>query len=279
MVLTDAFAHYCLDEVKLRGGAEKTIQNYVTALHSLLKAVSDIPVELMTYELVIQWKVDMDRRGMAASTIGGNLSKLREVLKYLRKHHHTVIDPRDIELPKIIIKEPDYLDHTEVLEMIDGATRPRDRAMIALLFSSGGRISEVLNLNWDDIQDNQAVVLGKNSKYVTLYVDAVALRYLTEYRASRKDRIPAIFISSQMRRMTVQRAEQVVAQISGELGIEKKVTPHTFRHSYATDLLKNGADIRTVQELLHHSNITTTMRYLHLTDKRKAENYDKYHSA
>lgn len=279
MVISQAFAHYCLDEIRLKGGAQKTIQNYQSALNSLLGAVSDMPVELVTYELIIQWKVEMDRRGMAGSTIAGNLSKLRQVLKYLKKHNHTVLDPRDIELPRIIVKEPDYLDYGEVIKMVEHPARLRDKALIATLFSSGGRISEVLGLDWGDIVDNKAVVLGKNSKYVTLYIDRLASQLLSDYRASRSDLIPAVFISSQMRRLTVQRAEQIVSQISGELGIAKHVTPHTFRHSYATDLLKNGSDLLTVQELLHHSSITTTMRYLHLTDKRKEENYSKYHSA
>lgn len=278
MTISDAFNQFCFEEIKLKNGADKTRRNYNCVLNSFIKYCGDPPVELVTYDHVIRWKMLLDKQGVATSTISSYLSKLRAVLKYLRKRHLNVIDYRDIELPRVIVKEPDYLDYTEVQEMINATDNLRDKALLACLWSSGGRIAEVLSLDRDGIANNQAVVLGKNSKYVTLYIDKHAQNYVRSFLDTRKDKLPAIFISSQMRRMTVQRAEQIVNQIAGELGFTKRVTPHTFRHSFATDLLKNGADLRSVQTLLHHSNITTTMRYTHVSDKRKEENYAKFHS-
>lgn len=283
MSISDAFNRYIF-EAKLNGASVKTGKNYVTTLNSIVKACGDIPVELIDYDFVIRWKMFMDYQGMQTSTISANLSKFRQVLKYLRKHGAKVIDFRDIELPRVLVKEPDYLLPDEAQQMIDCAINNRDKALVAALWSTGGRISEVLSLKRDDIINNQAVVLGKGGKYVTLYIDKRAEKLINEYLDSRSDKLPFIFTSAQMRRLTVSRAEQIINQIAGELGIfradgsEKRITPHTFRHSFATNLLTNGADIRTVQTLLHHSNVTTTMRYTHVSDKRKEDSYSKYHS-
>lgn len=276
MLVSDAFTHFSIER-KLNGGSEKTARNYRSVLNSLLAATDDIAVELLTYEHLLRWKMKLDAEGKSPTTISSNLSSLREVLKYLRKHGLNVIDPRDIELPRKIVREPDYLDRPEVRDMIECAIRPRDKALIATLWSTGGRISEVLSFDRDTVKDGQAVVLGKGSKYVTLYIDYYAQKLIDHYLDERTDKLPPLFISGQMRRLTVSRAEQVINQIAAETGITKHVTPHTFRHSYATDLLKNGADLRSVQTLLHHSQITTTMRYTHVSDKAKEEAYKRHH--
>jgi integrase/recombinase XerD len=277
MLISQAFERYCF-EAKLNGASEKTGKNYTSSLNCIVKGCGDIPVELIDYDFVIRWKMHMDYRGMQASTISHNLTHLRQVLKYLSKHGQMVIDFRDIELPRVLVKEPDYLEADEAQQMIDSTENLRDRAMIATLWSTGGRISEVLSINRSEIINNQTVVLGKGGKYVTLYIDKRAEKLINIYLESRRDKLPYVFISGQMRRLTVQRAEQIVSQIAGETGIEKRVTPHTFRHSFATNLLTNGADIRTAQTLLHHSNVTTTMRYLHVSDKRKEDSYEKFHT-
>lgn len=277
MLISEAFQRYIF-ESKLNGAAVKTGRNYTSTLNCMLKGCGDLPIELLDYDYVIRWKMYMDYEGMQSSTISGNLSKLRQVLKYVRRHNINVIDPRDIELPRVLVKEPDYIEASDAQQMINCAILPRDKALVATLWSTGGRISEVLSINRNDMANNQSVVLGKGGKYVTLYIDKRAERLIRDYLDTRRDKLPYVFISGQMRRLTVQRAEQIVNQIAGELGMEKRVTPHTFRHSFATDLLVNGADIRTVQTLLHHANVTTTMRYTHVSDKRKEEGYQKYHS-
>lgn len=277
MLVSESFQRYIF-ESKLNGASVKTGKNYVSANNCFIKSCGDLPVELIDYDVVIRWKMAMDYQGMQSSTISGNLSKLRQVLKYLRKHNIKVIDPRDIELPRVLVKEAVYVEADDAKIMIDCAVSYRDKALIATLWSSGGRISEVLSLRRGEMVNNQAVVLGKGGKYVTLYIDKRAEEYIHKYLENRRDKLPYVFISSQMRQLTVQRAEQIVNQISGELGIEKHITPHSFRHGFATDLLINGADIRTVQTLLHHSNVTTTMRYTHVSDKRREDNYQKFHS-
>ena len=278
MTISEAFERYIFDEIKLKGGADKTARNYRTVLSCFMVCNGDIPVSLITYDSVIRWKMQMDYKGMQLSTMSSYLSKLREVLKYLKKRGYTVIDHRDIELPRVPIKEAVWLVPAEVRAMLDATDCSRDKAIIASLFSSGGRVSEVLSLNRDSIQNAKAQVIGKGSKLITLHFDKTALGLIDEYLATRKDRIPALFISGQYRRITVSRVEQIMHKIAAEAGIEKNVTPHTFRHSFATDLLMNGADMRTTQEQLNHASIITTQRYTHVSRSRKDDSYAKHHT-
>lgn len=284
MLISDAFHHYTLEEIRLKGGAEKTARNYQTTLSSFLRSCPDIPVELLAYDHVIKWKTDMEYRGVQSSTMATCLTHFRQVLRYLRGLHHTVIDPKEITLPKVVQREPDYLEYSEVQQMIESADRPRDKALLAVLWSSGGRITEVLNINRDSIINGRVQLVGKGSRLVTLRIDNQAERYINAYLRTRRDRLPALFISGQMRRLGVQRAEQIVSQIAGELnlvrpdGMEKHVTPHTLRHSYASDLVINGADIVTTQKLMNHTNPNSTKRYVHLSQPREDENYKRFHS-
>ena len=278
MIVSEAFTRYTFDEIKLKGGAKKTIQNYKSTLNSFIEVNGDIPVEFITYDCVIRWKMQMDYKGHQPSTMSSRLSGLREVLKYLKKHGNNVLDHRDVELPRVPLKEVVWLLPEEIREIIESCTSVRDKALIASLFSSGGRVSEVLSLNRDSIVDGKARTTGKNSKLITLYFDKTALRYIKEYLDSRSDKIPALFISGQYRRITVSRVEQIVHTVAAEAGIEKNVTPHVFRHSFATDLITNGSDMRAAQEHLNHSSIVTTQRYLHVSKGRKDETYDRHHT-
>lgn len=278
MTLTEAFTLYTFEEVKLKGGAEKTLRNYNTVLNSILSALADIPIEMIDHQAVIRWKMHMHSKGKQPSTIKSELGKLRQILKYLKDHNYKVMDYRDIDLPRVVRKESTWLDVDEIKLMIEACTNIRDKAIVMALFSSGGRISEVLSLNRNSIVDGKAEVLSKGSKWVTLYFDNNTIRTINEYLDSRNDKIPALFISGQYRRITVSRVEQIFHVLEAEAGIEKNVTPHVMRHSFATDLLTNGADLKTVQEHLNHSSIMTTMVYAHMSKGRKDETYKKHHT-
>ena len=285
MVISEAFDTFCLQEIHLKGGAPKTIRNYRSVLSTFLRICGDMPVSLITHDHVTRWRLCMEAEGIQASTVSNYLSRLRQVLKFLTKRGLNVLDYRVVELPKVVIAERDFVAPQEAKQMIEYAERPRDKALIATLWSSGSRISEVLSLNRGSIQNGRAFVVGKNSKQVTVRIDQMAQKYIDDYLATRSDRLPAMFISAQMRRLTVQRAEQIVNQIAGELGFtrpdgtDKNITPHTFRHGYATDLLTNGADLATTQQLLGHASINTTRIYAHITQPREDESYARFHSS
>lgn len=278
MNITNAFEQYVFEEIKLQGGANKTAQNYLAACRSFINCNGDIPIELITYDTITRWKMSLSDRGIQNSTIKSNLGALRQVLRYLKKRGHNVLDYRDIELPKVIRKEATWLEIDELKAILEATTNIRDRAIIATLFSCGGRVGEVLSLNRDSIIDGKAQVLGKGGRLNTLRFDKVTLATIDEYLETRSDRIPALFISGQYRRITVQRVEQILHVAAGETGVDKNVTPHVLRHTFATDLRRNGADLLSVMKQLNHRSIHTTQIYTHIGKEMADESYTQHHT-
>lgn len=267
------------NEIKLAGRADKTRRNYVTAQHSLIAAIGDIPVSLLTLEHVSRWLEYMQGLANQPSTIKTNLCKLRQVLKYVKRRQVSVLDYRDIELPSIKRNPHVVLDYTEVQQLIDATDSARDKAIVACLFATGCRVSELLNLNREDIVNGEAVVMGKNSKQRAVFFDDKSLKYLDEYLASRKDKLPPLFISGQYRRITVSRVEQIIHVLTAYAGLDKIVTPHVFRHSNITDYIANGAPMGLVQAMAGHASITTTLNiYTHVPTKALRDTAKKYHS-
>jgi integrase/recombinase XerD len=279
MTLSDAFSSYCRTEITLKGGADKTRKNYITTCNSIVAALGDLPVQLLTLEHIEKWVEYMQSLGHQPSTTKTCLTHLRCVFKCLKKKEYQVIDWRDIELPKVPRKKHVVLDYSEVQEMIDAATNPRDKAIVSCLFATGCRISELLNLNRGDIQNGEAVVLGKGSKLRPVFFDKTALEALQAYLDTRHDNIPALFVSGQYRRITVCRVEQILHVLAATAGIEKNVTPHVFRHSTITDYIQNGAPMGIVQRMAGHSSIKTTMDiYTHVSDNTLRDVAKRYHS-
>lgn len=278
MLVSEAFEVYIFEEIKLKNKADKTRRNYITTMNSFLAALGDVPIGMLTLTHITRWKMTLDNKGNSPSTIKLQLCHLRQILKFLARRGQDVIDYRDIDLPKLSRHQPVYLDYAEVQSIIDVTESLRDKAIVSCLFSTGCRVSELLNLNRDDIKSNQAVVIGKGGKFRTVYFDKTAFDYLNDYLETRNDKIPALFISGQYRRITVSRVEQILHILSAEAGIEKNLTPHVLRHSYATDLVVNGANILAVKDLLGHASISTTQMYTHLSTKHLKSEYDKHHS-
>lgn len=279
MFVSEAFDLYMFEEIKLKNGADKTRRNYQTSCNSLLRSLGDFEIRLLTLAHISRWKMDMDARGNSPATLKHQLCHIRAVLKFLNKRGYSLLDPKAIELPSVKRMKPTFIEYGEVQKVIDAATNDRDKAIISCLFSSGCRISELLNLNREDVTSQEITVLGKGSKYRTVYIDDQAWKYLQTYLESRKDHIPALFVSGQYRRITLSRVQQIIHVLQAEAGIEQNLTPHVFRHSYASDLVKNGADILAVRDLLGHSNVGTTQIYTHLSQKHLKEQYQKHHSS
>ena len=174
---------------------------------------------------------------------------------------------------------------------IDTETGLRDRAIIELLFSGGLRVSELCNLNRDSINlaRREFMVRGKGKKDRPIFIDQTTADHLEEYLSARHDTLPALFLnnssnqntpdtSGDFRRLSPRSIERIIQKYARLAGITKHVTPHTLRHSFATDLLMNGADLRSVQSLLGHANIATTQIYTHITDPHLKEVHEKFHS-
>lgn len=238
---------------------------------------------------------DYRGRPLKKITQAYHLIALRSFLRWLVKNDQKVLAPEKIELPRVESRSLSFLTFDKVerlllqpsLQTIQGL---RDRAILELLFSTGLRVSELVALNRDQInfKTGELNVIGKGGHARLVFLSERARYWLERYFAKRDDPWPACFIrysgpKGDIRRpdswrLSVRSIQRMIAKYRRRAGIVTKVTPHVLRHSFATDLLFSGADLRSVQELLGHKNIATTQIYTHVTNKRLREIYQKYHS-
>lgn len=283
-----------------RGRAQKTAENYHLYLQRLVEFAGDIEVEKVTAELVRKWRLWLNRHendaGDTISTLtqSYHLIALRSFLAYCSKRDIETLTPEKIELPRVKRKQVSFLSSEEterIIEVVDtkNAIGLRDKAILELLFSSGLRVSELCNLDRDHLNLNRGefMVRGKGQKDRPVYVSPEATEWLAAYLKVRSDTAKPLFIrysgakavetDGDSLRLTPRSVQRMVSHYAKLAGITKKVSPHTLRHSFATDLLMNGADLRSVQSLLGHSNIATTQIYTHVTDQHLKEIHQKFH--
>lgn len=291
------------------GRSKKTIENYRLYLERFLMFAEEalnkdvVKPEEITKEVLRRYRLWLNRLGtengtddLKTITQAYHLIALRGFLKYLARREIKSLDPSLVDLPHIIRKQVTFLHYDEVedmLEQIDLTTESglRDRAIIELLYSGGLRVSELVGLNRDSInlEKREFVVRGKGSKDRPIFISEACADRLQDYLDARTDSLPALFLnnsrnlqavdtSGNYRRMTARSVERIVEKYARMAGIMKHVSPHTLRHSFATDLLMNGADIRAVQSMLGHADISTTQIYTHVTDAHLKAVHEKFHS-
>jgi len=291
-----------IEHLEVEGGrSSKTAENYKLYLERFIEFTDDIHVDKITTEVVRKYRLWLNRykndndESLATITQAYHLIALRGFLRYLSNRDITSLSPDKIILPKISRKQVTFLHYDEIERLIaqiplDTEQGLRDRAIIELLFSSGLRVSELVNLNRDHINTKRRefMVRGKGQKDRPVFVSQSAAKHVEAYLAARLDNLPPLFLSysrnnitsttGDYRRITSRSVQRLVSQYARLAGITKHVSPHTMRHSFATDLLMNGADIRSVQSMLGHSNISTTQVYTHVTDEHLRETYERFHS-
>lgn len=281
-----------------RGRAQKTAENYHLYLERLIEFAGDIEVEKVTSELVRKWRLWLNRyeneqgQSMTILTQSYHLIALRSFLGYCSKRDIHTLTPEKVELPKAKRKQVTFLTQDETERLIAAAhdqspSGLRDKAILELLYSSGLRVSELCNLNRDHInlERGEFMVRGKGQKDRPVFISPEATEWLATYLKSRRDSAKPLFIrysgaktgEEESFRLTPRSVQRMVSHYAKLAGITKQVSPHTLRHSFATDLLMNGADIRSVQSMLGHSNIATTQVYTHVTDQHLREVHQKFH--
>lgn len=299
MPLTTLLRRFLEDCEVEHGHSPKTIQNYEHYLGRFLEfarthSVTNSPG--ITLELVRQWRLDLHHNTLKANTLNYHLIALRSFLKYLAKHDIESLPPEKIELADQPGRDIAFLDIEEMDRLLaapDTATSLgiRNRTILELLYSTGLRVSELVALNRTDVnlERGEFGVRGKGGKIRVVFLSQPAIHWLNRYLAGRKDQDPALLIRTTNRnnpdptkepaslRLTVRQIERIVASAAAEAGIVKKVHPHVLRHSLATDLLQNGADLRSVQEILGHASVTTTQIYTHVTNPRLKEIHETFH--
>ncbi len=281
--------------------SQRTIKNYDHYLTRLEDYAGAILIENIDAELVRKWRLWLNRLGTNTSdelqknTLNYHLIALRSFLKWCARRDIEAMPPDKIELAKSVRKEVTFLGPEE-LDLLFAQPNTstlqgmRDRAILELLFSSGLRVSELTGLNKDhvNLKRREFTVRGKGQKDRPIFISEDAAAAVTQYIEARNDTLPSLFIqhskkklptntSGNYSRLTPRSVQRMVARYALLAGITKHVSPHTLRHSFATDLLMNGADLRSVQALLGHSNIATTQIYTHVTDPHLKKVHDSFH--
>ncbi len=280
--------------------SQKTIANYDHYLTRLSDYAGDITVGDIDAELVRKWRLWLNRLGtntsdeLKASTLNYHLIALRSFLKFCGKRGVPALAPDKIELGRAKRKQVTWLTEDELERIfaqpdITKLAGLRDRSILELLFSSGLRVSELVGLDRDHInlKRREFTVRGKGQKDRPIFISAEAADWLQKYLDERQDNTKPLFIrfagnkkvdlSGNFHRLTARSVQRLVAQYALLAGITKHVSPHTLRHSFATNLLMNGADIRSVQAMLGHSNIATTQIYTHVTDPHLKAVHEEFH--
>ncbi len=287
-----------------RGRSLKTVENYDRYLSSFLNFAKMEEPQAISDEVVRQYRLWLNRQTthtddtLKKRTQNYYLIALRGFLKYLVKREIKSLPPERIELAKVSERSLDLISAEELKRLLDAPDNKdikglRDKALLELLFSTGLRVSELCALNSDmDLKKDEMSVRGKGDKVRVVFFSDEAKQAVKEYLSKRKDMNDALFTSLNSKikkpinlrtgkeesRLTPRSVERLVKQYAIKAGITKKVTPHIIRHSFATDLLQNGADLRSVQMMLGHSNISTTQIYTHMTDKHLRETHKKFHN-
>jgi site-specific recombinase XerD len=280
--------------------SQKTITNYDHYLTRLNDYAGDISVVDVNTELIRKWRLWLNRLGtnvsdeLGTATLNYHLIALRSFLKFCAKRDIPAMTADKIELAHTQRKQVTWLNEDELERIFNQPDTSelagaRDRAILELLFSSGLRVSELVGLDRDHINLKRCefTVRGKGQKDRPIFISPEAAEWMQKYLDMRNDNTKPLFIrfsgnkkvdlSGNYHRLTARSVQRLVARYALLAGITKHVSPHTLRHSFATNLLMNGADIRSVQAMLGHSNIATTQIYTHVTDPHLKNIHEKYH--
>lgn len=285
-----------------RGASELTKRNYEFYLTQFVSYSRLTKPEQITIDDVRDFRLHLNQR---RTNRGENLKKatqnyyliaLRSFLKFLAKNDIHALASEKIELAKTMERQVNFLEGDDLERFLDAPLRTsepeiikrRDKAILELLFSTGLRVSELARLNRDELNLNKEefTVRGKGNKLRIVFLSNQARHFVRQYLDQRRDDHPALFIrhdraakrSAEISALTPRSIQRLVTAYAKLAGVAKRVTPHTLRHSYATDLLMNGADIRSVQSLLGHSSITTTQIYTHITNQQLRDVYKAFHA-
>jgi site-specific recombinase XerD len=277
-----------------------TVRNYHFYLNRFLEFSKIIRAEQLTYEVVRQFRLYLNRlivngKPLSKSTQNYHSIAIRNFLKYLARHDVKTMAPEKIELAKAGQRVVEFLDGNDLNRLLEAPLKSRqpeviklrDKAIIETLFSTGLRVSELANLERDSInlEKDEFTVVGKGNKPRVVFLSDSARACLKEYLNRRLDTSMELFVAhdraskgrKDVNGLTPRSIERLINKYRRQAGITKRVTPHTMRHSFATDLLSNGADIRSVQSMLGHASITTTQIYTHVTNQQLRNVHKQFH--
>lgn len=288
----DLYAQF-LEHLEIeKGKSIRTVENYDRYLKKFLEFTQINSPSQIDDEVVRKFRLHLNRLDLKKKTQNYYLIALRMFLKYLAKKNIESMPAERIELAKVSQRELDLITMEEMSRLLaspegEDIKALRDKAILELLFSTGLRVSELCSLDQDhfvNARGGEISVRGKGDKIRVVFLSPEATEIIKKYLEKRGDMEEALFVriinktSAVATRLTPRSIERIIKFYAIKCGISKKVTPHVLRHVFATDLLQNGADLRSVQSMLGHSNITTTQIYTHVTDKQLRETHKQFHN-
>lgn len=271
-----------------KGRSIKTQKNYERYLKVFFNFFKIKSFKEINEEKIRDFRLFLARKGLKKNTQNYYIIALRNFLKFLVKKGFDVLPPENIELPKTSRPDIEFLKPEELERLLNAPIGNdlralRDKALLEVLFSTGLRVSELCQLKrFLDLESGEITVRGKGDKLRLVFLSERAKKVLKDYLLKREDLLDVLFVSLNKKNQVIgpinpRTVQRIVERYGVKAGIAKKVHPHMLRHSFATDLLLNGADLRAVQELLGHKNISTTQIYTHLTNKQLKEIHKTFH--
>lgn len=293
-----------------RNVSQLTVRNYSHYLHRLIAFLADLlpsPAEKLqvsdvTSDRIREYRLFLsryvDEKGLTLKRVTQNyhLIAVRSFLKYMMKRDIETVHPEKIDLAKAESRSIKFLERSDVDRLLNMPSLSeeeglRDKAILELLFSTGLRVSELCNLNRDQInfERREFGVIGKGRRARVVFLSETAVEWVTRYIANRRDDSKALFIryngptpdpndtEGKSLRLSARSVQRLVEKYVKKAKLPIKITPHGLRHSYATDLLHNGADLRAIQEMLGHKNVSTTQIYTHITNPQLRDIHEKFH--
>ena len=265
--------------------SKHTILNYKLDLEDFFKFIADTPIEQVDYLLLRKFLAHLKMKQPKPRTVARKLSTLRSFLKFLNREGLIEKNPSTLLMsPKLDKVLPKFLVEDEMTSFVEAPSLKtesgkRDRAILETLYSSGIRVSELVGLNLEDVDliGNIIKVYGKGKKERLVPIGEKAIEAIREYLNSRSKKSQALFLNKRGARLTAKSICDLTHKYIKTIGSNSHVSPHVLRHSFATHLLNRGADLRSVQELLGHANLSTTQIYTHVTTDKLKKVYEKAH--
>ncbi len=290
-MLIDHFTHFLAVEKGLSANTLESYQRDLVMYVSYLREAGVKEIQDSSRTHIIGYLMSLQQKGRATATLSRNMASIRAFYQFLVRDKWMNNDPSiHLETPKIEKRLPKVLSVDEVERLLEGPdmTNPagiRDKAMLELLYATGIRVSELVNLQISDVNLEMGFLkcMGKGSKERIIPLGRIAIEVVQKYIQAGRPRLMkassehALFLNHLGKKITRQGFWKIIKKYAQKAGVRIEITPHTLRHSFATHLLENGADLRSVQEMLGHADISTTQIYTHITRSRIKDVYAKTH--
>ncbi len=276
MFLSEAIEAFLIYLQHRRNRTDATIDTYRSALGLFMDHSGDILLDQLTPAIVDGYADYLIQFNYASKTYRNRLTPIRSMVKHFYAKNLINMRPESIDLPQIEETEANFLSHDEQIKMVQACIDLREKAIVLTLIRTGVRVSELINLLTDDLFDRSVIVRkGKGKKPRITFISRDAEEAIDKYHASLKFDSEYLICGKTGKMLSRQYVNRLIVQIADRAGLKKKVTPHTMRHTCATNLLQSGARVEDVQKILGHANIRNTLIYMHFTNDYLKSKYDE----